>query len=165
MASRLARRPFDRERLTLARTLGVSPRKLNGWTPAERHEHYDPDGNLTGYTVVTREPEWSDDDRNRLLALARFEGETCHGCGYHESLTDPDGPNVFMPATRVCPVCAGADQYRRVESDADEKAREAIKGRPSRTPLPSDGRTTYMELLDPVRAEEMRRKRQPVAEG
>lgn len=36
------------------------------------HEHYDPDGTLTGTTVVTI-PGWSDDDRAWAIGLGRAE--------------------------------------------------------------------------------------------
>jgi hypothetical protein len=165
MAGRLARQPHQRERLTLARVLATSPRRLHGWEPLEFHRGYDRDGNQVPIAeafeiVVEREAEYDDDDRTQLLSLARYDGEVCQ-CGYHESMTADDA-NVWMPATRTCPVCAGLDQYRRQEHAADEEARkkgEAEK-RPPRAPLPSDGRTTYMELLDPARAEAARKRHQ-----
>lgn len=40
------------------------------------------DDNRTGYTVITREPLWSDDDRARALALDKYERSLCPcGCG------------------------------------------------------------------------------------
>ena len=156
MAERLVRQPAERDRLTLARTLGVSPRRLLGWEPEERHEHYDADGNLTGYTLVTRESEWSDDDRRRLLALAQYEAEL-HTCGFHWSLLeDPD--NVFMPQHRVCPVCKGSDRFQRIQDHADHKAAETANGNPS-APLPTDGRSLYMRLLSEAEVEEIRARR------
>jgi hypothetical protein len=98
---RLVRHPAERERLDLALALGVSPRRLLGWEPEERHEHYDADGNLTGYTVVTRDPEFDDGDLERLLALRAYEAGVC-ACGIHESLppTSPtSSPSSTGPAT------------------------------------------------------------------
>lgn len=49
--------------------------------PAEVHEHYAPDGTLTGTTVVTREPLWDDDSRAWALALQMREDAECRRCG------------------------------------------------------------------------------------
>lgn len=38
------------------------------------HEHYDPDGNLTGTTVI---PGWSDDDRAWALGLSLRDANRC----------------------------------------------------------------------------------------
>lgn len=127
-----------------------------GWEPTETHEHFYEDGLLVR-TVVTREPEWDDEQRNLMLALAQYKAELCD-CGNHISLTD-DPSNVFQPTERVCAVCAGADRYTRVQQEADEKA---IGEKPSaHTPRPSDGRRTYMRLLPPDEVAAARAKRQP----
>jgi hypothetical protein len=48
------------------------------------HEHYDPDGNLTGSTVI---PGWSDMDRAWALGLALREASQCpNGHDLAESL-------------------------------------------------------------------------------
>lgn len=127
-----------------------------GWTPVERHEHYDADDNLTGYTVVTREPEWDDTSRDELLALARYELEV-HSCGYHSSLTH-DPANVFMPTEDTCPVCKGRDAFARIQHDADQKAEKAAGDDPRKS-RPGDGRTTYMRLLPPDEAEAVKQRR------
>jgi len=54
---------------------------FDGAAPSELHEHYDADGNLTGTTVVTREPEWDDESRAWALALALREDNECRRCG------------------------------------------------------------------------------------
>lgn len=156
MAERLVHQPAERDRLTLARTLGVSPRRLLGWEPEERHEHYDAEGNLTGYTVVTRESEWGDDDRTRLLALAQYENGL-HVCGFHWSLLE-DPTNVFMPEHRVCPVCRGSERYERIQGKADEAAMKHAEDNPG-APRPTDGRSLYMRILSPHEAEEIRARR------
>jgi len=111
--------------------------------PAERHEHYDPDGNLTGFTVVIRESAWLDSDVAQLLEVAQVEAESCPGCGWHESFTDdPDTP--FAATATFCQVCAGEAQYRRhlAAEDArfDESAAQPL------TPRPADGRRVRMTI-------------------
>jgi hypothetical protein len=156
MAERLVREPSERERLTLARTLGVSYKRLHGWTPSERHEHYDPEGNLTGYTLVHREAEWDDDERRRMMALGRYEAD-CHECGYHWSVLN-DTDNVFMPEHRVCPVCRGARRFERIQDNADKAYRKQNEDKPL-APDPSDGRTLYMRQLSPEEAAALREGR------
>jgi hypothetical protein len=114
----LVRQPAERARLQLARTLGVSPRRLHGWAPLTTQRGYDRDGNQVllaeAWEIVTEtEPEWSDDDRMRLLALAQYEAGV-HECGFHWSLLE-DKSNVFMPEMKVCPVCRGATRFAHPE--------------------------------------------------
>jgi hypothetical protein len=129
---------------------------LRGRVPSERHEHYDVDGNLTGFTVVVREPEWTDSDVRELLELADVEANSCSGCGWHESMTG-DRNNVFTPETDYCPVCAGRERWDRMQHASDaEWAKRHEKPRPS-APRPSDGRqSTRMTLLSPEEAERRR---------
>ena len=57
----------------MARELGVSLRRLNGWEPAESTEFvYDVAGRLVR-TVTTREPEWSRDEVALFVAARRVE--------------------------------------------------------------------------------------------
>jgi hypothetical protein len=52
--------------------MGVAPRRLNGWEPAETTEHFY-EGGLLVRSVTTREPEFDDEQRDLLLASAEFE--------------------------------------------------------------------------------------------
>lgn len=124
-----------------------------GWEPSERHEHYDAEGNLSGYTVVTREAEFNDADQIGLLALQRYESEV-HACGHHASLL-ADKSNFFEPATHVCAVCAAKDRWDRMLRDSDATA---IKGLGPKDPYPSDGRSTYTRLLSPEEVAERQSK-------
>lgn len=86
-----------------------------------------------------------------MLALTQFESELC-SCGNHISITE-DPSNVFMPETRVCRVCAGMDQFTRIQQDRDSAAEKALpKDAPPRTPRPADGRRTF---LRPIGADEL----------
>ena len=128
--------------------LGISEKRLLGWEPTETHTHYDADGNVTGRTVVTREPEWDDAERDQMLALVEYEAGVCD-CGFHESVIDPDTLHVTFD-DRVCPVCAGATQYRRHLDDRDDEFLKGLgKDAPARTPRPSDGRRTFIKPVPP----------------
>ena len=52
--------------------MGVAPRRLNGWEPAETTEHVY-EGGVLVRSVTTREPEFDDEQRDLLLASAAFE--------------------------------------------------------------------------------------------
>lgn len=155
MADRLVRQPQDVQRLRLARTYGRSPSVVLGRVPAERHEHYDADDRLTGYTLVIREPEFTDDDRARMLALEVYERGICE-CGFHEDLTEPE-QNFYQIETRTCPVCAGTARAKRVQNEADEKIRKRMgENAPPATPDPADGRRTFVR---PLTGAELERRR------
>lgn len=68
----------------------MSWRRWQGWEPAETTRHYDPEGNLTGYSVATREAEWNEENRTYSLALLDHEARLCDGCG--RDLTETTNP-------------------------------------------------------------------------
>lgn len=131
-----------------------------GYEPAERHEHYDADGNLTGYTVVVREPEWDDAERAKKLAHDLYQSGI-GPCGHHHSLT-VDKANVFEARMGKCNVCAALDLKRRVLAERDAEEVKALKARrgiaedkelPADIPRPSDGRSLWYHMLTPLEAE------------
>lgn len=81
-------------------------------------------------TVVTREPEWDDYTRSRVLALAAWEARRCSSCGNYESMvplksdlrhvTWPDG-QVFAVEQYRCLACGSADLIKRDWQTAHEK--------------------------------------------
>lgn len=60
-------------------------RRWEGWEPAETHVHYDVDGNETGRTVVTREPEYDDAMRQLSLDYLAYLDDKCDDCGGQRS--------------------------------------------------------------------------------
>lgn len=121
-----------------------------GWEPTERHEHYDADGALTGVTVVTREAEWSDEDRDDLLGLALYEAGVCE-CGYHQSLTS-DPTNRFSVTADTCNVCAAIAVHARVQHEADQQVERAggVDDKPDpRTRRPTDGQRISVRQAPP----------------
>lgn len=109
-----------------------------GWEPVETHRHvYDDAGRLMT-TVVTREPEWDDVERRKMLALVEYESTICK-CGYPEQIADED-PDLEMQF-RVCPVCAGVAKALRMKHTEDrEETKRLGEEPPPDADLPDDGR-------------------------
>jgi hypothetical protein len=123
----------------------VSLRRINGWEPTERHEHFDSDGTLTGYTVVTREPEWNDTARAFALALAEHDRGVCPGCGIHKSILD-DPAYQFEVKDEVCRVCRQRDVHDRISHERNAAVVARFKdGPPPSVVLPADGRHAYIQ--------------------
>ncbi|HEX6873683.1 MAG TPA: hypothetical protein VF163_21500 [Micromonosporaceae bacterium] len=62
--------------------MGISDKRFGGWEPAETHEHeYDDAGRLVR-TVVTREPEWDEQERAWMLALRLYRAQV-GPCGHY----------------------------------------------------------------------------------
>lgn len=94
-----------------------------------------------------------------MEALAAYEADVCSSCGWHHSLSD-DLNNVFTFDEKVCNTCRGSDRYARMQHDADEKMRERLgDNSPAGTPLPTDGRKTYMRMLAPAEVDQIRARR------
>lgn len=144
MARRLVRAPQERAVLDLAERVGTSERRIYGWEPTERHDHYDAAGEFTGHTIITREPEWDDRTRNRHLANAEFRAAVHAGCGLHDSIASDDP--YFTIEDSKCPVCAAIDAQMRSRA-AQEHERE--KDLSASAPHAADGRTTHVRLLRP----------------
>lgn len=134
-----------------------------GWEPVSVQRGYDQDGNQVplseAWEIVTEtEQEWSDADRIRLLALAEYERGVC-ACGFHSSLTN-DLANTFTFESKVCLVCRGTDRYMRIQGHADKKASDALgENAPPGTPLPGDGRRTFVRQMAESEVAQMRQQR------
>lgn len=126
------------------------------------HEHYDAEDNLTGYTVVTREAEWSDVERGKMLDLAEYEaGIHVDGCGYHSTVANDRG-NYFTVESETCPLCAQLARKQRIQQAAETEAEK--KAQPS-TPRPGDGRRTYLRPLTPEEVETAKAAQRAAREG
>lgn len=104
---------------------------------------------MTGYTLVTRESEWGDGERDKMLALAEYEAGICE-CGMHQSIADTD-PDLDMLA-RICPVCSGLAKNFRIIADSDEKAMKELHGNkvpPPEAERPEDGRHYSLRIKPP----------------
>lgn len=114
---------------------------------------------MTGKTVVTREAEWDDEQRERMLALGIYEAQVCE-CGFHASLAN-NPANFFTFETKVCPVCAGVAKFGRRQSDADEKEVKARHGEddpPPNATLPDDGRRMFVRQMSPDEVARLRQR-------
>lgn len=86
----------------------------------EIHEHFDVNDVKTGYTVITREPLWNDDDRERAIALDEFERSLCPcGCGLPKD-------KAFDPA-REFSVEMGICHARRTLETQERRDRESAE--------------------------------------
>lgn len=122
----------------MARSLAISEKRLLGWEPTETHVHeYDESGRLVR-TVVTRDPEWDDLEREKMQALAQYESGVCE-CGLHESVAAEDPDLELVP--RYCPTCAGIATAMRVVHANDDVAIKELGENPAPdAPRPDDGR-------------------------
>ncbi|MFI6819718.1 hypothetical protein ACIBJE_02050 [Micromonospora sp. NPDC050187] len=120
LARRIADDPGLRQRIRLARTLGVSPRRLEGWEPSTIHE-YDDAGRLIRSTPET---EWTAEQVGWLAALEEYEAGLCKQCGQPLSETtkpehdfnNPLSPAFYeaAPGTPVqCHCCAALQRSER----------------------------------------------------
>jgi hypothetical protein len=98
--------------------------------------------------VVTREPEWDDHQRARMLALSLYEAGV-HVCGWHLSLTTDPEINFGIEDEPECQVCAATAQLGRITEHADEslRKRQRLAERPD-APDPADGRRRVVRLRD-----------------
>jgi hypothetical protein len=102
--------------------VGISPRRFDGWEPAEVAEHeYDAAGRLVR-SVTRREPEWDDDQRALLLGLAAYEEQVCAGCGgWLPDTTDRDADDGYtVDAPTRCHRCTAIGHAAKRYADADQ---------------------------------------------
>lgn len=101
--------------MKLARELGISHRRLLGWEPETTYTR-DP----TGLVVASRpEPEWSDAERAKMLALAQWEAtEICPRCGGPKSICqDPAARYTTSPPVRCHYTDAAAREHEAWTTD------------------------------------------------
>ncbi|MGC5019009.1 hypothetical protein [Micromonospora sp. DT47] len=102
---RLAVEPELRARIEAAERLGISPRRLDGWEPAESTS-YEYDGGRLVRSVTVRESEWSDADRAWMAALVGYRATLCPcGCGHLADDTlahEDDGRRWVAPPPARC---------------------------------------------------------------
>jgi hypothetical protein len=121
LARRLAREAGYRRRVEAAERLGVAPSKFDGREPTSTTRYvYDRRGRLVR-SITTREPDWTDQDRAEVLALAEYRGSLCpNGCGQplDESTARFDVGPEYDTSSTVCRACAAVDLAKRVDRDA-----------------------------------------------
>lgn len=95
-----------RGEVTVARTLGISYKRLLGWEPATVYEYDD-----AGRMVSSRpEVEWDETERAWMIALAEWEStEVCPMCGWPKDVCqarDTENNLTVPPPTRCHVVTA-----------------------------------------------------------
>ncbi|MFC3504802.1 hypothetical protein ACFOOK_28075 [Micromonospora krabiensis] len=102
---RLTAEPGLRARIETAERLGVAPRRLDGWEPAETTV-YEYDAGRLVRSVTVREPEWSEQDRAWMAALVGYRASLCPcGCGHPAEQTqahESDGRTFVVPPPVRC---------------------------------------------------------------
>lgn len=105
-----------------------------GWEPTEQHT------TSHGIVTVTREPEWDDYERDKMLALELYESEVCE-CGFHKSIAhDPD--QWFDLESVTCPLCADIAARMRSIAKSDQAEDDALKEKPGKKRT-ADGRRWF----------------------
>lgn len=73
----------------LAREIGVSPKRLDGWEPRRTTTHYNANHEVTGYSVTVTEAEWDVGQIAHLIASRQIEADIgAHGVPMSKA-TDP----------------------------------------------------------------------------
>lgn len=70
--------------------------------------------------MTTREPEWLDEDRAEVLALAEYRASLCPGgCGYQlsDTTTHEDTGPSFDAKSTTCRACAARLEAGRAKAD------------------------------------------------
>lgn len=114
-----------------ARQLGISVRRFDGWEPGETH-HLERDGAGDVTRIhVRREPEWDEESRAWLIALAELEAAECRRCGtdLNESTSpehdanNPERVAQYEPNLPiVCHHCAALNRSAKKYRDHDDAA-------------------------------------------
>ncbi|WP_223690112.1 hypothetical protein [Leifsonia poae] len=115
----------DRHRLELALAFGISPRRLTGWEPAEIIDYEYDDAGRVSRAIVTREPEFTDDDVTDLVGARTLERETGrYGESLPEAFSDEAAPEYYgrgairyLPKYRVNQAEAAVERLRKEHKD------------------------------------------------
>lgn len=97
---------------------------------------------------MTREPEWDDQQRERMLQLAEYEAGVCPDCGTHHEMRDPER-HFYQMETPICSVCAGIERTQRMLTEQDDENGKRLRDQAVSEPRPSDGRKLNARLLSP----------------
>lgn len=98
---------------------------------------------MTGYTVVTREPEYDDELRQTLLDSLAHARQIHRGCGNH--IADSMNPTVSRTVGHYSAVC---EDCRAIEHD--RKAWHKSQRHPDDGPCPCDDEVFFVDRRDPL---------------
>lgn len=111
--------------------------------PVEVHKHFNPDGELVGYTEIHRESPWDDDQRAQAEALFEAEQLICPKCGNPRELCS-DPTRQWYPQLSTC-------YAKAAEEVADwrfKQKHERAKRTPEQPTLQTDGRHVWVSEHD-----------------
>lgn len=130
---------------------GISPRRLEGWEPAQYVKiDYDGEGRRVSETI-TRDPEWDAEDRALIAGLLHYEANLCHNCGQYRDevmwripsqsdeaiieyfLTHPKA--MWHAAFYTCRGCVAKEKAQRNQDRIDEAAAKSAKSSGKRLDL------------------------------
>jgi len=81
----------------------VPLRVFRGWSPTRTTTHFDADGNMTGRSEHWIEPQWDEQSRAEMLALAVLEAQECPLCGGPRSECQaPDADDAYIAESVRC---------------------------------------------------------------
>lgn len=107
---------------------------------------FDDEGRKVG-AIVTREPEWDDEQRAAMEDLVAYEAEVHDLCGLHDSVAKAD-PYITIDG-RDCPLCAQVAAKVRVLGESDHKEAEALREAPGSVRR-SDGVFRFVRMMTPA---------------
>lgn len=104
-----------------ARTLGISLRRLDGWTPKRETRHEYERGHLVR-SVEWVEPEWDATAAGWMLALTTWEATRCPACGGDRDECWPeDNRGEFkVPAPMRCHRETALAKARKTYAETEE---------------------------------------------
>ncbi len=119
IAGRYRTSPSERPILGFVGRVGIPRSVFLGRQRRSVTEHYDPDGNLTGYSVTTSDPEWLPDDQNAALEYDA-EQSVLHSCGHPlDETSNPENAPAYFVERFTCAACAALE--RAEENDRKER--------------------------------------------
>lgn len=99
-----------------------------------------------------------------MVELRAYEESLC-SCGFPKSWTR-DESNHFTFEDDHCRVCAGADQYARIQHAADEEHKKKLgEDPPADREDPSDGRKSHIRLMSQAEVEQYEREQREKGGG
>lgn len=109
--------------------------------PTETHRHFNPQGELVGYTEIIRESPWDEDARSHAEALFEAERMICPKCGNpREVCSQPGLP--WYPQRSTC-------YAKAAEEIADRAWSAVIEGKfPDVAMKPRDGTHVWASSED-----------------
>lgn len=107
-----------------ARTLGISLKEFEGWTPQVTTTIERGFFGRVKSTVTTTESPWDDEQQDWMLALSHWEADRCPGCGGKWSETiNPANEDAYMVDAAIrCHSCTAVAEAREKSTNPHPEA-------------------------------------------